>query len=76
MDVINAFLATLWKMFAGDLPLSIGALVVVAAAGISVRSGFLPADSAPILLAVAILIVLAAAVIHSVNREIKGRTRR
>lgn len=75
MDVIRAFVAELWKMFAADLLLSLGALACLAGVALGLHAHWLGA-AAPIVLAGAVLIVLAAAVARSTVVEIRKRSDR
>jgi type IV secretory pathway VirB2 component (pilin) len=74
MGVIGGLLGVLWKMFAGDLYLSLAALAAVAVVGIALRLGELPAREAPYVLAAIILVVLATAINLALAKETRKRT--
>lgn len=75
MDVIRAFLAELWKMFAADLLLTLGALVSLALVTLALRAHWLGPAAAPIVLAGAVLAVLTLAIARSTSAEIRRRSR-
>ncbi|HEY7852468.1 MAG TPA: hypothetical protein VIB82_05790 [Caulobacteraceae bacterium] len=75
MDVIRALGAELWKMFAADLFLTLGALATVIGLGLLLHFGALPARQAPFVLAAIILGILVTAVNIAMIREILKRTR-
>ncbi|HEY1447867.1 MAG TPA: hypothetical protein VGF33_04980 [Caulobacteraceae bacterium] len=74
MDVIRALGAELWKMFAGDLFLTLGALATVLGLALLLGARALPADDAPYLLTAVILGVLVTAVGLSTTKEIKRKS--
>jgi hypothetical protein len=74
MDVIRALGATLWKMFVGDLVLTLGALAAVLGLALLLAARAVPASDAPYLLTVVILGVLVTAVGLSTTREIKRKS--
>ena len=74
MDVIRALGAALWKMFAADLFLTLGALATVIGLGLLLRIGAMPVRQAPYVLAAVILGVLVTAVTLAMFREIHKRT--
>jgi hypothetical protein len=75
LGVIGELGATLWKMFAGDLPLSAAILAIVALVVVAARTGLLPAPLASLLLGFLVLAAFAAAVGLAITREISKRTR-
>ena len=75
MDVIRALGATLWKMFAADLFLTLSALGTVVGLGLLLHVGALPVRQAPFVLAAVILGVLVTAVNLAMIREILKRTK-
>ena len=68
MGVVRELLATLLKMFAADLWLTVTAVVAVAAAGLALRAGAIGAGALPFLLAAAILAALAVGVLRGARR--------
>jgi hypothetical protein len=74
MEVIGELGATLWKMFAADLFLTLGALATVAGLGLLLHFGILPVRQAPFVLAAIILGVLVTAISLAMVREIRKRT--
>ena len=76
MDVIRALGATLWKMLAGDILLTLGALGSVLGVGLLAHTGVLPGADAPFLLAGLIVAVLVTAVGASTIRETRKRSDR
>ena len=76
MGVIADFGATLWKMFAGDLPLSAGALASVAVMAALLAARAVPAAAVPFLLAAMIFGVFVTAINLSVIREFRKRSKR
>jgi hypothetical protein len=76
MDVIRALGAELWKMFAGDLFLTLATLAAVFALAVLLGARVAPAADAPFVLTVVILAVFAAAVGFSTSKEIKRKSGR
>ena len=74
MDVIRALGATLWKMFVGDLFLTLGALASVLGVAVLLAVRAVPVSNAPYLLTVVVLAVLVTAVSLSATREIKRKS--
>lgn len=64
IDVLKAFLATLLKMFAADLWLTLIALGSVALCAAGLRSGIVRPDMSPFLLALGVVAALVAGVAH------------
>ena len=75
MDVIRALGAELWKMFAADLFLTLGALATVSGLGLLLHWGLLPVRQAPFVLAAVILAILITAINLAMVREIVKRTK-
>ena len=73
MEVISELGATLWKMFAADLFLTLGALATVAGVAGLLRLAILPARQAPFVLAAVILGVLVTAINLAMVKEIRRR---
>jgi hypothetical protein len=76
LGVIAELGATLWKMFAGDVPLSAATLAIVAFVVVATRTGVLAAALAPLLLAGLVLSALALTVGLAIARETSKRTNR
>ena len=76
MDVIRALGAELWKMFAGDLFLTLGTLATVLGLALLLGAHLTPATDAPYLLAAIIVGVFVVAVGMSMAREIKRKSDR
>ena len=76
MDVIRALGAELWKMFAGDLFLTLGTLATVFGVALLLRATAATAAEAPYLLAAIIVGVFVVAVGMSMTREIKRKSDR
>jgi len=76
MDVIRALGAELWKMFAGDLFLTLGTLATVFGLALLLGARVAPATEAPYLLTATIVGVFVAAVSMSATREIKRKSDR
>lgn len=68
MDVLRALAATIWKMFAADLWLTLTALAAVALFAVALRTGFLATGLLPFALAGGVLGALAVGVIHGARR--------
>ena len=64
MGVLKALAATLAKMFAADLVLSLIALAVVVFCAAGLRTGLVPAGALPFLLGAGVLVALAAGVVR------------
>jgi hypothetical protein len=74
MDVISDLFATLWKMFAADVPLTLATLAIVAVVGAAWKVGALAAPLAPILLATLVLTALTVAILVAArNSSRKGK---
>lgn len=76
MDVIRALGAELWKMFAGDLFLTLGTLTTVFGLALLLGAHGVPSTDAPYLLTAIIVGVFVAAVAMSTAREIKRKSSR
>jgi hypothetical protein len=76
MDVIRALGAELWKMFAGDLFLTLGTLTTVFGLALLLGAHVTPPADAPYLLAATIVGVFVVAVAMSTVREIKRKSDR
>jgi flagellar motor component MotA len=74
MDVIRALGAELWKMFVGDLFLTLGTLATVLGLVLLLGAHLAPAADAPYLLAAIIVGVFVAAVAMSTAREMKRKS--
>ena len=68
MDILRDLAATLVKMFAADLWLTLAALVTVGLCAAALRVGLLPITAAPFVLAAGVLGALTLGVIHSARR--------
>jgi hypothetical protein len=75
MDVIRALGAELWKMFAGDLFLTLGTLATVFGLALLLGAHLAPATDVPYLLAAIIVGVFVVAVAMSTAREMKKKAR-
>jgi hypothetical protein len=75
MDVIRALGAELWKMFAGDLFLTLATLAAVLGLALLMGVQALPAFDTPFVLAGAILAVFVFAVSLSSSKEIKKKVK-
>jgi hypothetical protein len=75
MNVFRAFVAELWKMFAADLLLTLGALACLFAVALGLRAHWLGAPAAPLVLGAAILGVLVLAVTRATLIEITKRSK-
>jgi hypothetical protein len=62
MDLIRALFGTIWKMFATDLVLTLGAIAVVACLDVLLHVGIVRPGQAPFLLTALIFGVFVAAV--------------
>jgi len=76
MDVIRAFGATLWKMFAADLVLTLGALASIVVLGVLTSARAVPPGDIPLMLAAMVFGVFVTAINLSVVREIRKRSKR
>ena len=74
MDVIRALGAELWKMFAGDLYLTLGTLAAVLGLALLLGAHALPAADAPYLLTAIVFGVFVAAVGLSATKEIRRKS--
>ena len=68
MDILRDLGATLLKMFAADLWLTMSALAAVGLVGAALQIGILAPPAAPFALATGVLAALALGVIHSARR--------
>jgi multisubunit Na+/H+ antiporter MnhC subunit len=73
---VRALGAELWKMFAGDLFLTLGTLATVAGVALLLRAHATPAPETPYLLAAIVVGVFVAAVVLSTAKEIKRKSDR
>ncbi|HEY2483061.1 MAG TPA: hypothetical protein VGI30_12825 [Caulobacteraceae bacterium] len=76
MDLIRALGAELWKMFAGDLFLTVATLATVLGLALLLTTRAAPAADAPFVLAGVIMAVFTAAVGLSTSKEIKRKSDR
>jgi hypothetical protein len=74
MDVIRALGAEIWKMFAGDLYLTLGTLAGVLALALLLGVRAMPAADAPYLLTAIIFGVFVTAVGLSTAKEIRRKS--
>ena len=68
MDILRELGATLLKMFAADLWLSLSALAAVVLVATALQMRLLPPTAAPFVLATGVLAALTLGVIHSARR--------
>ena len=76
MDVVRALGAELWKMFAADLLLSVGALLSVLAVAVALRVGVLPASAAPFVLATLVVSLILTTANLAAAREFRRRSKK
>ena len=75
MNVIRAFLAEIWKMFAADLILTLGALACLVGVALGLQVHLLGAAAAPLVLGGAVMAVFVLAVARSALIEIGRRSK-
>ena len=75
MDVIRAFLAEIWKMFAADLLLTLGALACLVGVALGLRAHLFGASAAPFVLGGAVMAVFVLAVARSALIEMGRRSK-
>jgi hypothetical protein len=75
MDVIRALGAELWKMFAGDLFLTLATLAAVLGLALLLGARIASAVDAPFMLAGVILAIFVAAVGLSTSKELRKKVK-
>jgi hypothetical protein len=73
MDVTRALFGTLWKMFATDLVLTLGAIAVVVCLGVLLHVRIVQPEQGPFLLTGLVFAVFVAAVSLSTRKIIRQR---
>ena len=75
MDVIRAFLAEIWKMFAADLLLTLGAIACLVGVALGLQTHLLGVTAAPVVLGGAVMGVFVLAVARSALIEMARRSK-